>query len=146
MKYNWQTELGIVLIFFTIFLAIVCNGCGNCPPIERETKYEIVHDTVKVSIPSDVQFDTVYVNNGSGESERYIVRIDTVKVLIKGKERIIYVPRIDTVTQTIYREVQRDFFDTIYDWISLKKLAILLLCVVFVSFVGWILRLFGVFR
>ena len=126
-----------------MLVAFFCGGCCAPTQTERIENTVIVHDTVKVFVPSDTQFDTVYVSNGQGESERYIVKIDTVKVLIKGKGRIIYVPRIDTVLQTIYKTtVEKGFFDGI----SLKQIVIGAFILIVLGLVFSILRVMGVFN
>lgn len=39
MRYNWRTELGIVLIFLTMLFALVCNGCSSA--LDRENRWEL---------------------------------------------------------------------------------------------------------
>lgn len=127
---------------YQMLFLVLLAGCCSSPRIERETKYEIVHDTVKVFVPADVQFDTVFISEQEGENERYIVKVDTLKVLIKGKERIVYVPRIDTVKIVHETIVEKGFFDGI----TLRQIFIGSFVILMIGIVFGILRYFGVFN
>jgi hypothetical protein len=97
--------------FLIVFLLI---GCSPEKEIQRVIDTVIRYDTVKVTLPQDVVFDTVYINReGEGENVRYVVKVDTVKVLIKGKERIVKVPVTDTVivTQVIEKVKEESTFE-----------------------------------
>lgn len=99
---------------YLLFLLILMMwGCATPEQIIQSTIDNVIRvDTVKVTLPQETVFDTVYINNGQGESIKYIVRTDSVRVYVKGKERIIYVPVVDTVTitRTEIKTVESDDF------------------------------------
>jgi hypothetical protein len=76
-------------------------GCSTPQSVIQSTIDNVIrYDTIRVALPQETVFDTVYINNGQGESVKYIVRTDSVRVYIRGKEKIIYVPVTDTITVT----------------------------------------------
>lgn len=105
---------------YSLFLfALLLYGC--CSP--KETIRTVIEtDTITVTLPADIVYDTVAIDNGAGESVRYVVKVDTVykKVYIKGKEKIIQVPIIDTVRIVEQVPVEKSFFDGI----TLKQILI----------------------
>lgn len=119
-----------------IALALLLAGC--CPDAVTKTETIIHIDTVQVQIPADVQFDTIRIDNGSGESEKFIVRVDTLykNVFVKGKERIVYVPQIDTVIRT-ETTVQPDFWDMALSEIVFSGLIALCLILAVVIIARW---------
>lgn len=118
---------------YTLF-ALLLIGCA-CPEPTTRTVTEFRIDTVRVTLPGDTEFDTVFVNNGAGESVKYIVRIDTARVFIKGKERIVEVPVHDTVQVITTVEKEREFFD-----ITLKEAMLFLLGIAFLGVIAQYFR------
>jgi len=131
----WTSLIGITL------LALVCGGCSATPEsvIQSTIDNVIRYDTIRVTLPQDVRYDTVYLNNGAGESIKYIVRVDTHKVFIKSKEKIVYVPVVDTVTVTrteVKTVESNDFFRGV-------TLMAVLYVIGGVALLGFLGRMFG---
>ena len=124
----------IGIIFIVTVLVTMFDGCCSVPK-------EVVRiDTVKVTVPGDVFFDTVRIVDGKGESIKYIVLTDTVKqnVYIKGKDRIVTVAVHDTVVQYVKDDSEPGFFDGV----TLKDIGMVLLGVTGLAFLTSIIGLF----
>ena len=115
-----------------LLLSVLFYGCC-CPKevtTERETLVRI--DTVQVKLPAEVQFDTVFVRNGEGESVKYIVRVDTVtqRVCVKGKERIVQVAQIDTVfREKVTVKVSESWYSNLWAKVGGVLLIVLLIII-----------------
>lgn len=118
--------------YLSISLLIFIVGC-SCPEQVTKTEFIIKNDTLRIIVPQDSLFDTIYVNNLQGESVKYIVKVDTLwkKVMVKGKTDTIRVIVRDTVTINETKIVKSDDW-TFEDkfWAVLTILGVILLITV----------------
>ena len=126
-----------------IALSLLLIGCSAEKEINRVIETIVKRDTIRVQMPA--QFDTVVIHDGQGETIKYIVKVDTHKVYITAKPKIIETVRLDTIVHTIYREVTKQD-DGFFQGIKLTDILIGALILIVLGGIGFILRQFGVIR